>query len=305
MSYVLSGYKRSLSVSVTKTINGVTQTGYPKTYPTVTDVANGYFTYNSVNYSIPPNGITEDAFAQLTDVEFQELLNAFKLYVMSLESGLNFSTDATNSDTVQDEDTCPAGTPVDGTTTTAEATTTEESVTTTEGQITLSWEYTDCSFDESTDSPTKSGYWNLILSPALSSGESIALTINYELDNQSTDAAQQISSYALSEGVTSGNIIGAGNVENDSLFSASSSSNKTGSTNYTLTSTDNQLRLGLFASVDGDIATAGNVGASITSVSAIGLGVSVTTPVTTPSVIVYPNGETESCPTTTEKVTTT
>lgn len=188
------------------------------------------------------------------------------------------------------------------TTTTAEPTTTTTTIpptttTTTTRMITLSWEYTDCYFDKSIDSPTKTGHWNLILDPALVAGESIALTINYELDNQSTDAAQQISSYALSEGITTGNIIGAGNVDRDSLFTALGTFNKTGSTNYNLTVTDNQLRLGLSASVDGDELTAGSVGTSITNVTAIGTGVGVTVPVTTPSIIVYPNGVTEECPT--------
>lgn len=194
------------------------------------------------------------------------------------------------------------------TTTTAEPTTTTTTIpptttTTTTRMVTLSWEHTNCFFDESGDSPTKTGHWNLIISPSLLEGESIALTISYELDNQSTDAAQQISNYSLSEGITTGNIIGAGNVDQDSLFTTSTLPTKTGSTNYNLTITDNELRLGLSASVDGDESTAGNVGASILSVTAIGSGVGVTAPVTNPSVIVYPNGTTEACPTITTTTT--
>lgn len=131
MSYVLTGYKRSLSVTVTKTVNGITQAGYPKTYPTATDIANGYFTYNAVQYSIPPNGMTETAFARLTDVQYQSLLNSFKLYVMSLESGLNFNTQSLNSPEVYDATTCVPGTAADTTTTSTTSTTTETTTTTT------------------------------------------------------------------------------------------------------------------------------------------------------------------------------
>ncbi len=130
MAYVFTGYKRSLSVEVTKTINGVPQTGYPKTYPTATDIANGYFTYNSVQYPIPPNGMAEQDFAQLEPVQYNNLLNVFKLYVMSQEPNINFNTQAINSPEVYDIDSCPVGTPVEQTTeeqTTAE--TTEEQTT--------------------------------------------------------------------------------------------------------------------------------------------------------------------------------
>ena len=113
MAYVFTGYKRSLSVEVTKTINGVPQAGYPKTYPTATDIANGYFTYNSVQYPIPPNGMAEQDFAQLEPVQYNNLLNVFKLYVMSQEPNINFNTQAVNSPEVYDIDSCPVGTPVE------------------------------------------------------------------------------------------------------------------------------------------------------------------------------------------------
>lgn len=123
MGYVYTGYKRSLSITVTKTINGVASAGYPKTYPTATDEANGYFTYNGTNYAIPPNGMTEEAFAQLDTTAYNSLLAAFQLYVLSLEPGLNFTTHALNSPTVYDAATCPPG-PVATTTTTTGTTTT-------------------------------------------------------------------------------------------------------------------------------------------------------------------------------------
>ena len=130
MGYVYTGYKRSLSITVTKTINGVASAGYPKTYPTATDIANGYFTYSRTNYAIPPNGMTEEEFAQLDTTTYNSLLAAFQLYVLSLEPGLNFTTHALNSPTVYDAATCPPGA-VDTTTTTTGTTTTSTTGTTT------------------------------------------------------------------------------------------------------------------------------------------------------------------------------
>jgi hypothetical protein len=117
MAYVYTGYKRSLSVSVTKKINNITQSGYPKTYPTALDIANGYFTYNAVQYDIP----TDDELAKLDTATYNALLAAFEAYVESIETGLDFNTDTLVDPVVADEDTCPSGTPEVTTTTTTEA----------------------------------------------------------------------------------------------------------------------------------------------------------------------------------------
>lgn len=114
MAYVFTGYKRSLSASITKKINNITQSGYPKTYPTALDIANGYFTYNAVQYDIP----TPDELAKLSANDYNALLAAFEAYVESIETGLDFNTDTLVDPVVADEDTCPAGTPEVTTTTT-------------------------------------------------------------------------------------------------------------------------------------------------------------------------------------------
>lgn len=117
MGYVFTGYKRSLSVSITKKINNITQSGYPKTYPTALDIANGYFTYDAVNYDIP----TDDELAKMDTATYNALLAAFEAYVESIETGLDFNTDTLVDPVVSDEDVCPPGTPEVTTTTTTEA----------------------------------------------------------------------------------------------------------------------------------------------------------------------------------------
>lgn len=116
MGYVFTGYKRSLSASITKKINDITQSGYPKTYPTALDIANGYFTYATVQYSLP----TDDELAKMDVVDYNALLAAFEAYVESIETGLDFNTDTLVDPVVSDEITCPAGTPEVTTTTTTE-----------------------------------------------------------------------------------------------------------------------------------------------------------------------------------------
>ena len=128
--------------------------------------------------------------------------------------------------------------------------------------VMLTWVYTDGSSGGSSDSPYKNGYWNLELSTSLEGYESITLTIGHNLNNQAIDAAQQRSIFSLSEGVTSGNILGSGNVGQDALITTFPNT-KSGTLTHTLTASNQLLRLGLSSSVDGDNSTTGTVSSSI------------------------------------------
>jgi hypothetical protein len=86
MSYVYTGNSRSLKVTVTKYVNGVPQT--PVTYPTATDIANGYFTYSGGVVNLP----TPEELAQMDESSYAALLIAFQTYVQEANPGLNFAT---------------------------------------------------------------------------------------------------------------------------------------------------------------------------------------------------------------------
>lgn len=121
-----TGYKRSLTISVTKKINGITENGYPKTYPTSADTANGYFTYDSTQYTIPD----DYTLARMSNVDYNNLANVLELYVAENEGTVNYL----NNNVDLDEETCSGATP----TTTVEPTTTSEPTTTAEPAIQLS-----------------------------------------------------------------------------------------------------------------------------------------------------------------------
>lgn len=125
MAYVKTGFLRSFSVEVTKKINGIVQAGYPKTYPTAVDVANGYFTYSGSQYTIP----TANELAMMDSSTYQNLLAMLKLYVVSLEPGLNWET-ATVITAAEYYDPV-ACVPGEGTTTTTTTTTSPTTTTTT------------------------------------------------------------------------------------------------------------------------------------------------------------------------------
>lgn len=116
MADIFSGYKRSLKCYVSKKLNGVIDVGYPKQYPTATDIANGYFTYNSVQYDIP----TSEEISTMSQSAYDSLLAIFKLYVEAAESGASFATDTIVQPTIYD----PSGCAVDIPTTTTSTTTT-------------------------------------------------------------------------------------------------------------------------------------------------------------------------------------
>ena len=128
--------------------------------------------------------------------------------------------------------------------------------------VTLSWVNTDNSTSGTSQSPDKTSYWNLSLSRPLIYPEQITLTIDYGLSNLSFDTAQQRTFFALSENVTSGNIIGSGNVDNNS-FITTFPGTKSDSVQYTLNSTNGDLRLGLSAAILGDNDTYGTTSSFI------------------------------------------
>jgi uncharacterized protein (TIGR02145 family) len=120
MAEFITGYKRSLMIVVTKTMNGNPMAGYPKTYPTTTDIANGYFTYNSVNYAIP----SPEDLARMDLAEYNQLVLKLRQYASLNEPDIVFI----NSNREYDEANC-----VPGEITT---TTTEEVTTTTTAEVT-------------------------------------------------------------------------------------------------------------------------------------------------------------------------
>ena len=104
MAYVYTGTKRSLTFTLTKTVGGVTQVGYPKTY-------DGRLAFPG--YA----AISDTTAAQLTESQYNARLAAFQAYVESIEAGFDSSTDMANASIASDIGTCPP--PVTTTTTTA------------------------------------------------------------------------------------------------------------------------------------------------------------------------------------------
>lgn len=124
MAYVYSGNSRSFRVTVTKYVNGVPQT--PTTYPTATDIANGYFTYSGGQVPIP----SPETLAQMTSSEYAAILIALQTYAQEQNPGLNFSTAVVTVPAVIENDpNCPVpGTPAEPAATTTTTTTTSEEV---------------------------------------------------------------------------------------------------------------------------------------------------------------------------------
>lgn len=114
MADIYSGYKRSLKCYVSKKLNGVVADGYPKLYPTATDVSNGYFTYDAIQYDIP----TPAELSNMSQATYDSLLATFKLYVESIESGASFATDTIVEPTLYDPSGCAVEIPTTTTTTT-------------------------------------------------------------------------------------------------------------------------------------------------------------------------------------------
>lgn len=75
-----TGYQRSLTIVVNKTVAGVQQAGYPRTY-----FGRFEFTFNGTTY--PP--IETSRMATMPTEDYQARLEAFKSYIESLEVGLD------------------------------------------------------------------------------------------------------------------------------------------------------------------------------------------------------------------------
>lgn len=128
--------------------------------------------------------------------------------------------------------------------------------------ISLAWNYTDGTSSPNYYNAFKTSYWNLGLSSPLEGYESITVTINYTFNNQAINVITEGGILSLSEGVTSGNIIGLGNVGQDSLLSTFPST-KSGVLTQTLTASNQLMRLGLNTSIIGDYNTNGTTITSI------------------------------------------
>lgn len=83
----LTGKKRSLTVTITKTLAGVVVDGYPKAY-----YGAQAFTWNGVNYE----AIDSTRLATMPVADYEERLSAFKSWVQSQETGLNIASVQTN-----------------------------------------------------------------------------------------------------------------------------------------------------------------------------------------------------------------
>jgi len=117
MAYVNTGDKRSLKLTLTKTVGGAIIIGYPKTY-------DGQLSWGNPSYP----ALTDTQFKQLTDSQYAARKSAFLSYVESVEAGFDSGTDITNVSIVTDETACP---PPPTTTTASLTTTTTVPVTTT------------------------------------------------------------------------------------------------------------------------------------------------------------------------------
>lgn len=110
MAYIYNGEKRRTTLQVTRQTNGVTDTGYPKTY----DIRNA-FTGNGNTYgALGVNGDGKEEVALLSDAAFQQRETDFYDYV-GQQTALGGAvmdplTDLTNEAQVTDEATCPSGT---------------------------------------------------------------------------------------------------------------------------------------------------------------------------------------------------
>ena len=162
---------------------------------------------------------------------------------------------------------CNGVTPVTTTTTTAAVV-----------PLSVYWEYTNGSeSDIGGDSPSKTDYWNMVTSRPLVGTEAIGMILYYELDNAAiaTDGVS-MTSIAISNGVSTGNILGSGNVLNDSVITtAGDTSNKTGVTGLQLNASNTVIRLGISASIHGDSGTSGTNFGKVTKISVNGINVTI------------------------------
>lgn len=75
-----TGYQRSLTMTINKTVAGVQSIGYPRNY-----YGRNEFVWNGNTYP----AIDVEVMGTMSVVAYQERLEAFKAYVESLEAGLS------------------------------------------------------------------------------------------------------------------------------------------------------------------------------------------------------------------------
>lgn len=92
-----TGYKRSLTLEINKTVAGETVAGYPITY-------NGLAAFPPSNPTFA--AITATEMAEMTEADFNTRADAFKAYVESVEAGLDIDDVATNEARVYDDTMC-------------------------------------------------------------------------------------------------------------------------------------------------------------------------------------------------------
>jgi hypothetical protein len=75
-----TGYQRSIKIEVNKTVAGIQVPGYPKVYSGLNE-----FRMNGVQYPAISNG----TLASIPTAAYSQRLAGFKLYVQSIEQGLD------------------------------------------------------------------------------------------------------------------------------------------------------------------------------------------------------------------------
>jgi len=201
--------------------------------------------------------------------------NAFDSTGLTTTTTTTVAPTTTTTTTVAPTTTTTTVVPTTTTTTTVAPTTTTTS--TTLPTVTLTWNLTD--FTQDTDGSDgeafREYFYNLEYSSPLTGGQEIELTFEWSLQTDGQAGVIKDASVSMSSGITSGGIIGIGNVINDAeVNSTATPSTKTGTTTYTVTSSDNLLRLGIYVAVNGMAGDMGNAGVNPFTISAVnGIGV--------------------------------
>lgn len=94
-----TGLKRSARVKISRNVFG-----YPKYYPSDSDISQGYFTHNATQYTIP----TSNELAVMDTSSYNTYIDALKDYVIANEF-VSFENNFVNSNEEYDLVTCPSG----------------------------------------------------------------------------------------------------------------------------------------------------------------------------------------------------
>lgn len=108
MAYVNTGIQRAKTLTVNKTVSGISITGYPATY-SILDEFTPPAAVGQVVETYPL--LNETQFQQLTSGEYAMRLNAFKSYIQ-WEEGISDLDAITDSGTPADQENttaCPIG----------------------------------------------------------------------------------------------------------------------------------------------------------------------------------------------------